>query len=158
MPLAAVYDDVGCVQILKPARFQIIKNTLELIYSQALFWCVAVMLTSCLCYRYNSCMHFHSVNVIHLALTVLALDRFGSFFCPLLPSLGVFKIVVLYYIKKHSTLRFCVPPVRAFKATHNFRLLLTSVSLASLVLVLLPLGYTIVKYDSVYLLSRFPHC
>ena len=43
-------------------------------------------------------------------------------------------------------MKFCVPPVRAFKATHNFRLLLTSVSLASLLLVLIPLGYTIVKF------------
>ena len=90
------------------ARFQIIKNTLELLYSQALLW-------------------------------------FGAFFCPLLPSLAVFKVVLLYYVKKHNTLSFCEPPLRAFKATHNFKLLLNSIALISLVLVLLPMGYAIVK-------------
>ena len=61
--------------------------------------------------------------------------------------LAVFKVFVLYYVKKHNTMAFCQPPLRAFKATHNFRLLLTAVSLAALMLVLLPMGYAIVKFD-----------
>jgi hypothetical protein len=81
--------------------------------------------------------------------------RFGSFFSPLLPSLAVFKVVILYYVKKHSTLRFCVPPIRAFKATHNYRLLITAVSLASLVLVLIPMGYAIVKFAFLFFFSLF---
>ena len=29
---------VGRLQILKPPRFQIVKNTIEILYSQALLW------------------------------------------------------------------------------------------------------------------------
>ena len=43
-------------------------------------------------------------------------------------------------------MHFCEPPIRAFKATHNFKVLLYGVALTSLVLVLLPMGYAIVKF------------
>ncbi len=76
--------------------------------------------------------------------------RFGTFFVPLLPVFAVFKIFVLYYIKKEITLNWCLPPIRTFKARHNFRFLLNAVSFMALILVLIPLGYTIVRSDTAH--------
>ena len=72
-------------------------------------------------------------------------SRYGSFYVPLMPAFAVFKIVVLYYVKLWSTDKFCLPPQRAFKARQNFRFLLNAINLLTLVLVMIPLGYTIVK-------------
>ena len=113
-------------KVLKPARFQVIKNSLELVYSQALVW-------------------FVSANELYSSLWLMT-PRFGSFFCPLLPGLACFKILVLFYVKKFSTQRFCLPPDRAFRATHNYRFLINSISLVTLMLVAIPIGYTVAKF------------
>eukprot|EP00052_Salpingoeca_macrocollata_P022877 m.199889 g.199889 ORF g.199889 m.199889 type:complete len:857 (-) comp21905_c1_seq5:29-2599(-) len=91
---------------LGPAKFQIIKNTLELIYSQCIVW-------------------------------------FGAFFCPMMPVLAIFKIILLFYVKEFITVRYCVPPPRAFKARHSFRGLFYFVMLVALLCVAAPLGYII---------------
>eukprot|EP00051_Salpingoeca_urceolata_P020521 m.308923 g.308923 ORF g.308923 m.308923 type:complete len:665 (-) comp19634_c2_seq19:4901-6895(-) len=102
------HENVECMRaFVAESRFATIKNTLALVYSQALVW-------------------------------------FGAFFCPMLPVLAVAKTVVLFYLKKGSTLRFCSPPKTSFKATHSLRGLIYSVLLVTLLCVAVPLGYAIV--------------
>lgn len=55
------------------------------------------------------------------------------------------KCFVLFYCKKFSTLRWCEPPQRAFRATHSFRGLIFTLLLIAMVSVSIPLGYTIVS-------------
>jgi len=70
--------------------------------------------------------------------------RFGAFYCPMLPVIAVLKLVVLFYVKKYATLRWCSPPERAFKATHSLKGLIYFVMLMALLCVSVPLGYIII--------------
>eukprot|EP00048_Salpingoeca_helianthica_P006676 m.101432 g.101432 ORF g.101432 m.101432 type:complete len:839 (+) comp14089_c0_seq7:137-2653(+) len=70
---------------------------------------------------------------------------FGTFFCPLLPLLGILKIGLLFTIKNLMTLHFCQPPIRAFRARHSFTALFYSVLLFMLFVVAFPLGYAITR-------------
>lgn len=70
---------------------------------------------------------------------------FGTFFCPLLPVLGVLRCIVLFYVKRAVTLRFCEPPLRAFKARYSFTELFYGVLLVMLFLTAFPLGYAITR-------------
>ena len=96
-------------QYLQTARFQTIKNTLELIYSQAIVW-------------------------------------FGTFFCPPLAAIAVFKTIVLFYVKEYVTLKWCAPPLKAFRVNRSFHSLIYVMHLVTLVCIMLPLGYTIVRF------------
>jgi len=70
---------------------------------------------------------------------------FGSFFCPLLPLLGVLRCFLLFYVKKFLTLTLCHPPVRAFRARFSFSELFSTVLLIMLFLMAFPLGYAVTR-------------
>jgi len=70
---------------------------------------------------------------------------FGTFYCPLLPLLGALRCIFLFKIKKWSTLKFCEPPVKAFKARFSFSELFYAMMLLMLFLVAFPLGYSITR-------------
>eukprot|EP00730_Choanoeca_flexa_P002287 TRINITY_DN10991_c0_g2_i1.p1 TRINITY_DN10991_c0_g2~~TRINITY_DN10991_c0_g2_i1.p1 ORF type:complete len:396 (+),score=79.69 TRINITY_DN10991_c0_g2_i1:134-1189(+) len=90
---------------LPTARFQTIKCTLEMLWTQAICW-------------------------------------FGAFFCPLLPLLAALKHGLLFYCKKFSTMKFCAPPLVAFRATYSLGSLMSFMMLFTLFCIALPLGYT----------------
>lgn len=93
---------------LPTARFQTIKCTLEMLWTQAMVW-------------------------------------FGMFFCPLLPLLGALKHFSLFYLKKWSTMRFCAPPVRLFRARYSLGSVMSVMMLFTIVCMTIPLGYTITR-------------
>ena len=62
--------------------------------------------------------------------------------------LGALRCIFLFKIKKWSTLKFCEPPVKAFKARFSFSELFYAMMLLMLFLVAFPLGYSITRYAS----------
>eukprot|EP00048_Salpingoeca_helianthica_P006674 m.101392 g.101392 ORF g.101392 m.101392 type:complete len:843 (+) comp14089_c0_seq4:55-2583(+) len=70
---------------------------------------------------------------------------FGTFFCPLLPALGVLRCIISFYIHRFNTLHACQPPLTAFKARYSFTELFFVVMLVMLFLVAFPLGYAITR-------------
>ncbi|EGD77778.1 hypothetical protein PTSG_08868 [Salpingoeca rosetta] len=105
----ALYEKTSWFKRYLPtARFQTIKCTLEMLWTQAMVW-------------------------------------FGMFFCPLLPLLGALKHFVLFYLKKWSTMTFCAPPVRLFRATYSLGSVMSFMMLITIVCMTIPLGYTITR-------------
>eukprot|EP00047_Mylnosiga_fluctuans_P023953 m.149762 g.149762 ORF g.149762 m.149762 type:complete len:898 (+) comp9732_c0_seq11:38-2731(+) len=82
-----------------------------------------------------------TINLIYAQTIVM----FGTFFCPLLPLLGMLRVIALFYLERFITLRFCEPPQRAFKAYYSFSELFYAVLLLMLFCVAFPLGYAITR-------------
>lgn len=74
-----------------------------------------------------------------------SITLFGTFFCPLLPALGVLRCIISFYIHRFNTLHACQPPLTAFKARYSFTELFFVVMLVMLFLVAFPLGYAITR-------------
>ncbi|KAL1005510.1 hypothetical protein UPYG_G00060020 [Umbra pygmaea] len=73
----------------------------------------------------NFLIPFHVLDLVYSE----TVSWVGLFYCPLLPYIGTAKLVAVFYIKKFTVLRCCVPAQRMFRASSssvlfNFMLLL----------------------------------
>lgn len=131
-----------------PARFQPIKNTLELIFSQSLVWFGAFfcpMLPVLATIKYV-CWRAHFLAC--LSPERIWSYRCGHSFARLSPDAApgfACRYFILFYVKMGSTLLFCEPPRTAFRASHSLRGLIATAMFGALLCVAVPLGYTIIK-------------
>jgi len=77
-----------------------------------------------------------------------ALIWVGTYFCPLLPLVGILRLFVLFYVQMWSTMTWCQPKQKRFLSGHSLPKLIWSLFLASFVLVAIPLGYVIPRAAS----------
>ncbi|XP_050394548.2 transmembrane channel-like protein 7 isoform X1 [Patella vulgata] len=64
----------------------------------------------------------------------------GMFFCPLIPLITMLKCFIVFYVKKLSLIKNCVPTKRPYKASRSNSFFMT-VLLISFILAAVPLGY-----------------
>ncbi|ESO89008.1 hypothetical protein LOTGIDRAFT_228950 [Lottia gigantea] len=64
----------------------------------------------------------------------------GMFFCPLIPLITMLKCFIIFYVKKLSLIKNCVPTKRPYKASRSNSFFMT-VLLISFILSAVPLGY-----------------
>eukprot|EP00038_Savillea_parva_P018661 m.24858 g.24858 ORF g.24858 m.24858 type:complete len:973 (+) comp4192_c0_seq1:59-2977(+) len=77
-----------------------------------------------------------------------ALVWVGTYFCPLLPLVGIIRVSCLFYVQKWSTMTWCEPKQKRFLSNHSLPKLIWSLMLASFVLAAIPLGYVIPRSSS----------
>eukprot|EP00036_Acanthoecidae_sp_10tr_P001751 CAMPEP_0182931310 /NCGR_PEP_ID=MMETSP0105_2-20130417/27979_1 /TAXON_ID=81532 ORGANISM="Acanthoeca-like sp., Strain 10tr" /NCGR_SAMPLE_ID=MMETSP0105_2 /ASSEMBLY_ACC=CAM_ASM_000205 /LENGTH=887 /DNA_ID=CAMNT_0025069721 /DNA_START=22 /DNA_END=2686 /DNA_ORIENTATION=+ len=83
-------------------------------------------------------------DVVDKALTLSydqALVWVGSFFCPLLPLVGMIRAILMFYSEMYSTMRHCQPGSTVFAAKYGLKWLIWLLMLVTLALVAVPLGY-----------------
>ncbi|XP_033630568.1 transmembrane channel-like protein 7 [Asterias rubens] len=102
---AAKHLHFGIAQTLGHMEFEIPKNVLAIVYSQALCW-------------------------------------IGSFYCPFLPAISLFKCFVFFYLKKWSLLYNMVPSSRPFRASRS-GIFFMVILLITFMLCIVPVGYSV---------------
>eukprot|EP00040_Diaphanoeca_grandis_P031399 m.187839 g.187839 ORF g.187839 m.187839 type:complete len:1136 (+) comp32318_c1_seq1:175-3582(+) len=73
---------------------------------------------------------------------------FGSAFCPLLPWVGCFRIVVLFYLQKWSTMTWCKPKDTPFASKYSLPNMVWFMLLGAYVMAMVPIGYTFTRLES----------
>lgn len=89
-------------------------------------------------------------NIAHSTLNLIynqMLFWLGCYFSPLLSLVIVIKMILIFYIKKHSLFKYCEPPSRPWRAAQTQTLFL-ALSFVAIISVLIMIGYIITNVQS----------
>lgn len=87
--------------------------------------------------------YFDTIKKILELTYAQAVIWFGTFFCPLLPFVGIARCIVLFYVQEWSTMTWCTPKGTPFQAGHSLPWLIWTLLATCLFIVALPLGYLV---------------